>query len=185
MKLGGGGWGARASLRMLLLLASAAAFGQPREYDVKAAFLLNFTRFIEWPASAFADATTPFRICILGRDPFGHTLDEIVEGEAVNRHRLEVRRLTEIPAIQTCQIVFFGTAEKELLPSVGGPGRGILTVGDGENFVRAGGMIAFVIDHQRVRFDINLTVAEGAGLKLSSKLLNVARSVHKIGMGPH
>src|SRR5579883_1484108 len=65
----------------------------PTEYDVKAAFLLNFTKFIEWPESAFESASAPFRICIAGEDPFGDALDKMMQGESVGRHRLEVRRI--------------------------------------------------------------------------------------------
>jgi len=149
------------------------------EYQVKAAFLLNFTKFIEWPANAFADSGSPFSICILGRDPFGRALDDFAEGEAVSDRKLVVRRINESPAAQTCQLVFVDSAGKDLGRILGGFGRGVLTVGEGERFLRDGGMIAFVIENRRVRFDINQSAVEGVGLKISSKLLSVARSVEK------
>jgi len=155
---------------------------QPSEYDVKAAFLLNFTRFVEWPADAFAAPASPFAICVLGKDPFGRALDDILEGESVNGRKLEARRISEAPAARACQMVFFGTTEKDILRAVRSSGHGVLTVGEGEDFIRAGGAIGFILDNRRVRFDINQAAAEDAGLKLSSKLLNVARSVHKIEM---
>jgi len=162
-----------------LVWAPGAAAQSVPEYDVKAAFLLNFTKFVEWPPEAFAASDSPLEICIVGKDPFARTLDDIVAGETMNGHRLTVRRLTESPAPHVCQIVFIGGEEKEVSRIVGSLGRGVLTVGEGEGFIKEGGMIAFVIQDRRVRFDINRSAAEGAALKLSSKLLTVARSVVK------
>jgi hypothetical protein len=142
------------------------------EYNIKAAFLLNFTHFVEWQPSAFSDPAAPFAICILGNDPFGRVLDDIVQGELVNGRRLIVRRITQAPVPQTCQILFTEDGRH-----AENPGRGVLTVGEGDRFVHEGGMIAFVLENRRVRFEINQTAAEGAGLKLSSRLLMVAKSV--------
>lgn len=150
------------------------------EYNVKAAFLLNFTKFVEWPAGAFADADSPLAICILGKDPFGHNLDEIIQGEIVNNRRLVVRRLEQqAPAPQMCQVVFIDSSDRDASKILRGLGRGVLTVGDGENFIREGGMIGFLIDDRRVRFVINQAAADKAALKLSSRLLSVAKSVEK------
>lgn len=153
------------------------------EYRVKAAFLLNFTRFVEWPPSAFADAQAPLSICILGEDPFGHALEEVMQGESVNGRSLIVRRLSAPPTPQMCQILFIhadAKAEaKEALRALETAGKGVLTVGEGDGFLKQGGMIAFVLDNRRVRFDINGTVSQDSGLKISSKLLMVARSVTK------
>jgi len=162
-----------------LLCSASAAFGQALEYDVKAAFLLNFTKFIEWPPSAFPGSSAPFAICILGKDPFGGALDAVVAGETVNGHPLIVRRLTEKPPAQSCQILYTGEPVKEAAQTLGSVGPGMLTVGEGDAFLRGGGMVAFVTENRRVRFDINRSAAEAAGLKLSSRLLNVARSVQK------
>ena len=149
------------------------------EYQVKAAFLLNFTKFVEWPPSAFDAADSPIAICVLGDDPFGNALDQIVAGEVVNGRKVVVRRIKRTPAPKSCQVLFVSRPEKEVLSILSGLGPGVLTVGEGESFVRDGGMIAFVVENRRVRFGINQTAAETAGLKLSSKLLNVARSVEK------
>jgi hypothetical protein len=174
----------RLAIAAILLLPATQLEAQERlEYQVKAAFLLNFTRFIEWPANSFSSASAPFTICVFGKDPFGRVLEEAMEGESVNGRRLEVRRLSEIPQSHGCQMVYFSALEKDVLESASG--RGVLLVGEGEGFVRAGGAIGFVIDHRRVRFDINQTAAENAGLKLSSKLLNVARIVNRIGGEQH
>ena len=149
----------------------------PSEYDVKAAFLLNFVKFVDWPPAAFADANSPIAICILGRDPFGLILDQLVEDETVNGRKVAVRRMSDPPAAKTCQLVFVEGTGKEAARAVSAVGRGVLTVGEGERFVRDGGIIGFVIENRRVRFDINRRAAETAGLTLSSKLLNVARAV--------
>jgi len=149
------------------------------EYQVKAAFLLNFAKFVEWPPSAFADADSPVAICILGKDPFGRTIDELVQGEAANGRKLMVRRISQLPAPQACQVVFVEGSAKDVAKTLNGLGRGVLTVGEGGSFLHDGGIITFVIENRRVRFDINQTAAESAALKLSSKLLSVARSIEK------
>jgi hypothetical protein len=148
------------------------------EYQVKAAFLLNFTKFIEWPPAAFELPNSPVTICILGEDPFGGSLNQIVAGESVNGRNIAVLRIDRPPAQKVCQVLFWGksNAPSKAVPELG---PGVLTVGEGERFVREGGMIGFLIDNRRVRFDINQSKAEGAGLKLSSKLLSVARTVEK------
>jgi len=149
------------------------------EYQVKAAFLLNFTRFVEWPAAAFADDTSPFTICVLGADPFGEALDQVVEGESAANRKLEVRRIQLPPAAKSCQVLFVARSEKDVAGIVGGLGPGILTIGEGDGFLRGGGMIAFVLEEHHVRFDINHRAAAKASLNLSSRLLGVARSVKK------
>jgi hypothetical protein len=172
----------RAALLMCLVTAfgpdlfSAAA--DPLEYRVKAAFLLNFTKFIEWPASAFGNADSSIDICVAGNDPFGSSLDEIVKDEVVNGRKVTVEYIREAPPPRSCQVLFSGGAGKESkTPIEAEPG--VLTVGEGESFIRNGGIIAFVIENNRVRFEINRTAAERAGLRLSSKLLSVAKSVER------
>ena len=151
----------------------------PLEYQVKAAFLLNFTKFVEWPASAFRQSDSPVSICILGVDPFGTVLDQMVLGELVNGRRVVAQRIKSVPPPQVCQALFVSRLEKDLGKLLPGLGPGVLTVGEGESFIRDGGMIAFVIENRRVRFEINQAVAENAGLKLSSKLLSVAKQVEQ------
>lgn len=161
-----------------LCCSPAAADKQPSlEYQVKAAFLLNFTKFIEWPPSSLA-SNAPFSICILGSDPFGGALDRILEGETVNGRKLAVERIQARPS-HSCQIVFMDRTAKDSAKLLPGFGHGVLTVGEGNDFIRDGGIIAFVIENRRVRFDVNMPAAANAGLRISSKLLNVARSVEK------
>jgi YfiR/HmsC-like len=158
-------------------LPSRGAAEQPSEYDVKAAFLLNFVKFVEWPSTAFADSNSPIAICILGRDPFGHVMDDAVQGESVEGRKVTVRRLSEPPASRECQMVFAQGPGKETAKALSALGKGVLTVGEGEIFVRDGGIIGFIIENRRVRFNINQTAASAAGLTLSSKLLSVAKAV--------
>jgi hypothetical protein len=147
------------------------------EYQVKAAFLLNFTKFIDWPQTAFETPDSPFAICVLGEDPFGSALDQIVAGEAVKGRRLIVQRIKQAPQPKACQILFVARPEGDTRRIVAELGIGVLTIGDRESFIYEGGMISFQIENRRVRFGINRTNAENAGLRLSSKLLSVARPV--------
>jgi len=164
---------------MLFPWFPAQAADESMEYPVKAAFLLNFTKFIEWPPAAFGDAASPIAICILGDDPFGSSLTQIVEGEVVNGRKVAIQRVKRAPAPKACHVLFAGASEKDVAKILPALGSGVLTVGEGEGFLREGGMIAFVIENRRVRFVINQTLAENAGLTLSSKLLNVAKAVEK------
>jgi len=172
-------------LPILMLLAAwshsplpSPAEEQP-EYQVKAQFVWRFSEFVEWPASAFESPGSWFSICILGDDPFGSTLDQTVAGEVMGGRRITVQRIKHAPPPQSCQILFVSRSEKDVSTLLQGLGPGVLTVGEGESFVRDGGMIAFAIENRRVRFDINQAAAEHAGLKLSSQLLKVARVVKK------
>jgi hypothetical protein len=169
-------------LRLAIVLGWSSLFvcpaaEVPLEYQVKAVFLLNFTKFIEWPAAVFELPESPVSICILGEDPFGATINQIVKGEVVNGRKVVVQRISHAPAPKSCQVLFWGRTEGAATRPLPDMGPGVLTVGEGETFARQGGMIAFVIDNRRVRFDVNQAAAERAGLKISSKLLSVARDV--------
>jgi hypothetical protein len=161
----------------LALPFSFQAADQPLEYQVKAAFLLNFTKFTEWPAAAFAAPDSPIDICILGDDPFGSVLERIVAGEVVNGRKVDTQRIKRAPPSKSCQVLFVRMPERDIPGILPGLGPGVLTVGEGEGFIRAGGMIAFVVENRRVRFKINQAAAENAGMKLSARLMNVAKSV--------
>jgi len=161
----------------VLVCALALAQG-PSEYQVKAAFLLNFTKFIEWPATEFETSNSPMEICILGSDPFGETLDQMVKGETVHGRPVVVRRLKRPPGPKSCHVLFASSIDKEM-HALTDVSAGVLTVGEGPGFLRDGGIIGFVIENRRVRFDVNQAAAEKAGLKISSKLLAVARSVEE------
>jgi len=168
---------ATVSILCSIVLSADGFARQVSEYQVKAAFLLNFAKFIQWPASAFSDANSPFTICTLGKDPFGSALDEIVQGESVMGRAVAVRRFSQPPPARTCQVVFFEADFKEQSKALASLGQGTLTVGEGGEFIRDGGMIAFVIEERRVRFLISPVPAQRAGLTISSRLLGVALSV--------
>jgi len=160
-------------------VSARAAPAEPLEYQVKAAFLLNFTKFVEWPPAAFTDEHSPLAICILGEDPFGNALSEIVKGEAVNGREIVIQRIGRAPAPKACQVLFVSRSEKEVRRLLSDLSPGVLTVGEGEKFLQDGGVVAFVIENRRVRFDIDQSAAAKATLTVSSRLMNVARSVEK------
>ncbi|HVW83062.1 MAG TPA: YfiR family protein [Bryobacteraceae bacterium] len=153
-----------------------AAEPPPLEYQVRAAFLLNFTRFIEWPKAEVTSTGSPFVICVDGEDPFGPTLDQLVDGETVNGRKILVHR-THGEANGSCAILYVARQEKNVRAILAAVGPGVLTVGEGDSFLDEGGMIAFVLENRRVRFNIDQGAAHKAGLQLSSRLLNVARSI--------
>lgn len=154
----------------------------PSEYQVKAAFLYNFAKFVKWPENAFSDTNSPIVIGILGEDPFGPSLDLAVQGKTINGHPLIVRTVGNInEAAGACQVLFVCKKPKRNLVQLIAALRhaGILTVGDTEHFIDAGGMINFVSDDSKVRFEINDLEARRAGLTISSKLLSVAQKREK------
>jgi hypothetical protein len=164
---------------LLLLLAQMGRAQGAGEYQVKAAFLLNFARFVEWPPQNFSSPTDSIDVCILGPDPFGEALDEMVKDKVVSGRPLQVRRLREPAQAGGCELVFVNAIEarnkvhlsKEL-------NWGMLTVSDGKDFARDGGIVTLVMQQNRVGFEINVDAADHAGLKISSKLLSLATIVH-------
>jgi hypothetical protein len=160
-------------------LAASVQAALSREYQVKAVFLFNFAQFVEWPSPAFPDAQTPLVIGVLGDDPFGTYLDEIVRGETVNNRPLAVRRFRSVDEIDTCHVLFISRSEADRLGETIAllKGRSILTVGDTEGFSRRGVMVSFVTVDNKIRLRINLGGANAANLKISSKLLRPAEVV--------
>lgn len=144
------------------------------EYDVKAAFLLNFIRFVEWPA---ATSTGPFYLCILGDDPFQRSLESLVRSESVNGRPILVRYLTRWQP--PCNLLFLSASERDNFQVLSQTGLGVLTVGEEPGFLSEGGIINFVIDERRVRFDISVRNATARSVKINSRLLGVARQVLK------
>lgn len=149
------------------------------EYQVKAAYLLNFTKFVEWPAGAFAAADAPITICVIGQDQFGAILDRTIEGESVNKHGVRVQRLLPDDNLRSCQVAFICRSERERFAKIlsGLRGSKVLTVSDLPGFADAGGMIEFFLEAGKIRFYVNAVTAHAAGLELSSRLLRVAKEV--------
>jgi hypothetical protein len=166
----------------LLLLAgpdASAQTGVTKDYQVKAVFLFNFAQFVEWPASAFADASSPIVIGVLGEDPFGTYLDETVRGEKVDNRPLEVQRYRRVDEIKACHILFISRSEASQLEQilVSLKDRSLLVVGDGDDFARRGGMIRLATIQNKIRLIINVEAAKTASLTISSKLLRSAELV--------
>jgi YfiR/HmsC-like len=149
------------------------------EYQVKATFLYNFAKFVEWRPSSFSDASAPLRICVFGQDPFGQELRDITSEKTVNGRQLQVDQVVDLQLARTCHILFIASSEKAQLKRIFEDLRGtdVLTVGDTKGFAELGGIINFVLENDRVHFEVNRQAAEQAGLKISSKLLSVAKRV--------
>lgn len=149
-----------------------------KEYEVKAAFLFHFTQFVDWPPDDFTNKSEPFRIGILGDNPFGHALDEIVKGEAVNGRELSVQYSKHVEDLKRCQIIFISKSEESHLSRIlAGVDDGVLTVGDFNGFARNGGIINFYLEDGKVRFEINPGAAEREQVKISSQLLRLGKIV--------
>jgi hypothetical protein len=159
--------------------AAAQMLEGPTEHQVKAAFLYHFARFVEWPRPAGADSTAPFVFGVLGQDPFGRDLDEVVRGKTIQGRPVTVRRCSGAAEADSMQLLFVSASEAPRLPGILKrlAQRPVLTVGETPDFARAGGIIGFYVQKDRVRFEINLEAARRAGLHLSSKLLTLARIV--------
>lgn len=166
-----------------LLFAGSSALGQqkPSEYKVEAAYLYNFGRFVEWPAKSATAQTSSFTICVLGEDPFGQALDATLAGEAIGNQRVIARRISSPQMSADCQILFISSSEANRLNKIieALDKNAILTVSDIPQFSQHRGMIQFVLEENRIRFEVNLTATQRAGLTLSSDLLKVATVVRK------
>jgi len=152
--------------------------GGPGEHQVKAAFLYNFANFVQWPDGAFASASAPLRVCVIGADPVGAALDDAFRGQQVQGRSVDIARGASLGVLGRCHILYLSQSETGRWPDLlrelaAAP---TLTVGDG-SLVRKGGMVGFVVEAKRVRFEINRGAAEQAGLRISSKLLALARIV--------
>jgi hypothetical protein len=176
----------RVLLLFCLLLAHAMApkiaAGQgdsAGEYELKAAMLYNLTRFVEWPPSAYPDPQAPILLCILGRDPFGSSLTSIVSKQIVNGRPVLIRHAHNDREVRGCHVLYISSSERKTAAQIFSTlkGSGVLTVGEMTQFAARGGMIQFSLQDQQVRFDINLDAASRAGLKISSRLLLLARIV--------
>jgi hypothetical protein len=166
-----------------LLLAVSTALGQqkPNEYQVKAAYLYNFGRFVEWPAKVTTARTGSFDICVLGEDPFGPALDATLAGEMMGNQKVAARRISNPHDSVDCQILFISSSEANRLNKIIDllDKSSVLTVSDLPQFLQRRGMIQFVVEENRIRFEVNLTATERAGLTLSSELLKVATAVRR------
>ncbi|MGH8023337.1 MAG: YfiR family protein [Limisphaerales bacterium] len=152
---------------------------RPTKYQIEAAFIYNFARFVDWPTQAFARASSPLVIGVLGKNRFGADLAKTINDKVIRGHPLKFRECASLPDAMRCQVLFISDSEKGRLSkiiSTLGAGN-ILTVGEMDNFIDQGGMINLTIIDQKVRFEINNSAAKAAGLTISSKLLSLAIKV--------
>jgi YfiR/HmsC-like len=173
----------RAILAIVATLAlgcfSEAQTPATAEYELKAAFLFHFAQFVEWPEAAFKDAGSPLTYCTIGDDPFRGSLDEALNGKTLGARSFKVMHLKQPQEVHGCQVLFVGGTEKKFLAGIIAKlqGDSVLTVGESEHFAQDGGTIGFCLEGNKIRFEINLEAAEKAKLKISSKLLALAKTV--------
>jgi YfiR/HmsC-like len=168
---------------LLSLAAVTPARGQANpsvEYQVKAAFVFNFAKFVEWPSDTFVSVNSPIILCVFGYDPLGSALDEIIRGKAINNRAVVARRINELPDLKSCQLVFVSSVEYKHLPEVlkSLKGTSALVVGESDGFAECGGGIQFFLKDKKLRFAVNVDAMQRARLAVSSKLLALAKIVH-------
>ena len=183
-------------LRLLPIfcLALAQAFGpgvawgqdSAGEYELKAAMLYNLTRFVEWPAAAYLDAQAPTVLCILGRDPFGDSLKSLASSPSFGGRQVEIRHVASDKGARGCHVIYISTSERKSVTQILATlkGSSALTVGEMAQFAARGGMIQFSLEEKQVRFEVNLEAAAESDLKISSRLLVLARVVKDPNKGP-
>ena len=154
---------------------------KPTEYQVKAVYLFNFGRFVEWPSSVAAARSQSFAVCVLGQDPFGPALDATLAGEIIDRAPVVAKRIPKAEEAAACRVLFISSSEnnqlREVLAAI--DKASVLTVSDMPQFARRGGMVQFLLDGNRVRFEVNLAATQRVGLNLSSDLLKLAIAVRR------
>jgi hypothetical protein len=164
---------------MLFSCQSLPGAQEVSDQAVKAAYLYNFAKFVEWPAGAFAGPTSPIRLCLLNGDPLESDLRKTVEGKSIANHPVAVVLVQSNEAYRDCHVLFLGSASdrqsKQILEFLNGAC--ILTVGDSEEFAKDGGIIRFLRNKDRVEFEVNHKAAQHAQLSVSSRLLRVAKAV--------
>lgn len=155
------------------------SFAASPEYQVKAAFLLNFVKFVEWPGTAFTDDKSPLVLGVVGEDPFGPALDAL-EGQIVRNRTVQIKRFSSTEGIRKCHLLYISTSDegrvRDIVSALGNAP--VLTVSDGaERFAQQGVSINFILSDNKIRFEVNLTVAKKAGLSMGTQLLQVAKVV--------
>ena len=174
-------WECRRAIALIVLCLLPAlcvhAQARPSEYQVKAAYLYNFGKFVNWPDSGKAE----FHLCVLGDDPFGADLDSTITNATINGKKIAARRLSGVQDAEGCEIAFIASSESGRLERnlAALKKLHVLTVSDMPDFIRRGGIIQFVEEDRKVRFEVNLKAAQESGFTLSSELLKVAAKVQK------
>jgi hypothetical protein len=163
------------------VLASLASAQMMDEYQVKAGFVTSFARFVEWPADTFKGPQEPIAICVLGQNPFGTALNALVEGKVVEGHTFVVREIRDSRQAGDCQILYISSSEhlrlRAILASLGD--KSVFSVGDTSDFIAEGGIVSLRTEGGRVSIEINSAVAKAKHLRISSRLLQLARNVRR------
>jgi len=164
---------------MFCVVCPASAQSPSDEYHVKAAFLFHFAQLVEWPSDTPYGATNSLLVCTLGNDPFHGALEETIAGKQVGNRTLRIRHLGTLQDRPACNVLFVGASESKRFSSTIAQLRNlpVLTVGEGDGFLEAGGMIRFCMDGKKIHFEVNRGAAESARLKISAQLLLLAKSV--------
>jgi hypothetical protein len=172
------------SRRYFLLLSllltcpgSVGAQAKTEEYHVKAGFIFHFAQFVDWPVDIAGRSN--FFLCVLGDDPFQGQLESTLDGKAIGAKPIHILHLKQSQDARSCQVLFISNSEDQHLPTIIGDlgNSSVMTVGEANDFIERGGMIRFVLEQGKVRFEINLKAADPAGLKFSSRLLLLAKNV--------
>jgi hypothetical protein len=158
-------------------MRAAPVEGQPSEYEVKGAYLLNFAKFVKWPQQKLNDADSPFTVGVVGDEAFAASIDSVVHGKKLNGHKVVVRRVANADDARKSHLLFVSRAEEGRLAAIVAEVRDepVLTVGESDRFISRGGMINFIPVGDTIRFEINRTAAEKVGLKIDSRLLSLAK----------
>lgn len=187
------GW-PRAMVTLLVVAGALAVSAQPAsaqsdqvgEYELKAAILYNLSRMVEWPPSAYADSQAPTVLCILGQDPFGNSLNTLGQKQDTNGRPVSIRQLKNENGIRDCHVLYISSSERKTVAQILTrlKGSSVLTVGEMSQFAVHGGVIQFTLEEKQVHFEINLDAASRMELKISSRLLVLARIVKDQGRNP-
>jgi len=149
------------------------------EDQLKAVYLFNFAKFVDWPTELFKTPDAPMNFCVLGRSPASDELDASIRGKGINAHTIVVRHLHGPEEIKDCHLVFLaasaGKQQMKLLQAA--RGSPVLLVSETPGFARAGGAMDFLVENGKLIFEVNVGAAEAVHLKISSKLLALARIV--------
>lgn len=161
---------------VLVVTTAPSQEAPPSEHQVKAAFLFNFAKFVEWPAATFPETNSPIIFGVMGESPFGKVFEDTVRDKKINNRPVIVKPVPTPQEGKTCHILFINPSEKNRLPEIVEAVRSssVLTVSETEQFIQSGGIINFMRENNKIRFEISDDAARRAGLKISSKLLSLA-----------
>ena len=164
---------------LLAALGAAGARGEVEEYQLKAAVIFNFAKFVEWPPPAFSSASDPIAVCVLGQNPFGNWLSDTLNGKLVSGRKFTIRHPSEPQEAGRCQIVFISSSERKRFRTIldALKEESALTVGDSPGFAGLGGVVNLSLEGDTVRMEVNVEAARQKHLQISAKLLSLARIV--------